>query len=91
MVVVIAIMSVFVLAGLGMLWSGLSDAYRSVCAGAWPTTRAAITDLGVREVGVGRGTNFEVHVRYRYTVQGVGFSGSRLAFGYRGSNSRAAV
>ncbi len=82
--------SLFYLIGFGLLGYGLWSARRSTQAAAWPTTPATITSLEVRENSHSDDTTYEVKVRYTYTVEGVAFEGSRLAFGYGGSSDREA-
>jgi hypothetical protein len=80
--------SVFYVIGFGVLGFGLWSARRSTQAGAWPTAPATITSLEVREDSDSDGSTYEVKVRYTYTVDGVAYDGSRLAFGYGSSSGR---
>lgn len=85
----ITIFSAFYVAGFGLLGYGLWNARRSMQAAAWPTAPATITSLAVAENSDGDGgTTYEVKVQYTYTVDGVQYEGSRLAFGYGGSSRR---
>jgi hypothetical protein len=81
---------VFFAVGFGLLGYGLWSARRSTQAGTWPTAPATITSLEIRENSDSDGTTYEVKVVYAYTVDGVSYEGSRLAFGYGGSSGREA-
>jgi hypothetical protein len=83
-----AFISIFYLVGFWLLGYGLWSARRSTQAAVWPTTPGTITQLEVREDSDGDGVSYEVKVRYTYTVAGVAYEGSRLAFGYGGSSGR---
>jgi hypothetical protein len=80
----------FYVVGFGLLGFGVWSARRSTQAAGWPTTPATITNLEISESSDGDGTSYEVKVQYSYTVDGVGYAGSRLAFGYSGSSGRDA-
>ena len=82
--------SVFYVIGFGLLGYGLWSAHRSTQAAAWPTSPATITSLEVREKTDSDGSTYEVKVQYTYTVDGVAYEGTRLAFGYGGSSGREA-
>lgn len=82
--------SVFYAIGFGLLGYGLWSARRSTQAAAWPTAQATITTLEVCENSDSEGTTYKVEVQYSYTVDGVAYSGSRLAFGYGGGSEREA-
>lgn len=82
--------SVFYAIGFGMLGHGLWSVWRSTQAAAWPTTPATITSLECRENRDGDGDAYEVQVGYAYSVDGVDYEGSRLAFGYTGSSGKEA-
>jgi hypothetical protein len=82
--------SVFYLAGFGLLGYGLWSARRSTQAAHWPTTPGTLTniDLKMDSDSDGDGTTYEVQVEYTYTVAGKAYEGSRLAFGYTGGSDR---
>lgn len=82
--------SIFYLIGFGLLGFGLWNAHRSRQAAAWPTAPATITRLEVGENSDSDGSTYEVKVQYTYTVDGVAYEGSRLAFGYAASSGREA-
>lgn len=82
--------SVFYAVGFGMLGYGLWSARRSTQAASWPIVPAKITSLEVRDNSDGEDTTYEVKVQYTYTVDGVGYEGSRLAFGYARTSGREA-
>lgn len=83
-------MSAFSLIGFGILGYGVWSARRSTQAAAWPTALGTITQLSVQENSDSDGNTYEVKVQYTYTVDGVAYQGSRLAFGYGGSSGREA-
>ena len=80
--------SVFYIAGFAILGYGVWGAWRSTRAAAWPTTPATLTRLEVEENTRSEDSTYEVQVEYTYAVEGVDYQGSRLAFGYCGSNDR---
>jgi hypothetical protein len=84
----VVFVSVFYIIGFGLLGYGLSSARQSTQAAAWPTAPATITMREVRESSDSDGSTYEVKVQYTYTVAGVAYEGSRLAFGYGGSGER---
>src|SRR4051794_25671266 len=81
---------VFYLFGFGLLGAGLWSAWRSTQAAAWPTVPGALPRLSVNETSGGDAAPYEVKVQYPYTVDGVAYEGSRLAFGYASSSGREA-
>lgn len=80
--------SLFYAVGFGLLGYGLWSAWRSNQAAAWPTTPATITSLELHENPDSDGTTYEVKVQYTYTINGMAYHGSRLAFGYDASSGR---
>ena len=89
LVLLVAFLVIFYTVGFGLLWNTALEAWRSTKASNWPTTPASITLLEVGENSDGEGgTTYELKVQYRYTVDGVVYESSRLAFGYRGSSDR---
>jgi hypothetical protein len=80
--------SVFYAVGFFLLGYGLWSAQRSTQAATWPTSPARITSLEVHEKSDGDGTTYEVKVQYTYSVDGMDYEGSRLAFGYTASSGR---
>jgi hypothetical protein len=81
--------SVFYVVGFALLGYSLLSARRSTLASNWPTTPGAITQLSIEEKS-DEGTSYEVRVHYTYSVDGVAYDGSRLAFGYSSSSGREA-
>jgi hypothetical protein len=83
-----AFMGIFCLPGFVALGYGLLSARRSMLASTWPTARGVIAKVNLEQSsGGGDGsTVYGVRMRYRYTVDGVAYEGSRIAFGY-GSSS----
>jgi hypothetical protein len=86
----IVFISIFYLVGFGLLGFGLWSARRSTQAAAWPTTPGTITQLSIQEHSDSEGTSYEVKVQYQYTVDGIAYEGSRLAFGYGASSGKEA-
>jgi len=78
----------FYVIGIGILGQGLWEARRSARAASWPAASGTIKSIEVREDRNNEGATYSVHVQYAYTVEGVSYEGSRLAFGYGGSNNR---
>jgi hypothetical protein len=86
----IVFISVFYLVGFGILGYGVWSARRSTQAANWPTTPGTITQLSIQENSNADGSTCEVKVQYTYTVDGIAYEGSRLAFGYSGSSGKEA-
>jgi hypothetical protein len=86
----IAFLSIFYLIGFFVLGCGVFNAWRSTLARTWPTTRGRVTELALKENSDSDRSTYAVQVRYAYTVDGVAYEGSRLAFGYGASSDRAA-
>lgn len=84
----VAFIGLFYVVGFWLLASALWSAWRSSRASNWPTVPAAITRVEVKENPNSDGETYEVEVRYTYTVNGVAYEGSRLAFGYEASSNR---
>jgi Protein of unknown function (DUF3592) len=88
-----AFMSVFYVAGLGIIGYALWCVQRSAQAAAWPTTAATDWRLQADERASqdrrGQSNIYEVKIQYSYAVEGVNYEGTRLAFGYAGSNRPA--
>jgi hypothetical protein len=85
-----AFISIFYLVGFGLLGFGMWSARRSTQAATWPTAPGTITRLEVHENSDSDGSTYEVKVQYTYTVDGVAYEGSRLAFGYAASSGKDA-
>lgn len=86
-----AFISIFYLAGFGLLAWGLWSARRSTQAATWPTVPGSITSVELAErLDSESSTTYEVQVQYTYTVEGLAYQGSRLAFGYTASSGRQA-
>ncbi len=80
--------SVFYVVGFGALGYGLLSARRSTQAANWPTTPGNLKAVELKENSSEDGLSYQVTVQYTYTVAGTKYDGSRLAFGYYGSNVR---
>jgi len=76
----------FYVVGFGVLGGGIWGAYASSLAGSWPTTPGTIRRLELKEQRGGEDETAIVEVEYSYAVNGVDYEGSRLAYGYCGSN-----
>lgn len=82
---------VFYAVGLGIFGYALWSARRSNVAARWPVTLGAIESCSLESNSDDDGgTTYEVKVRYKYTVHQKEYHGSRLAFGYSGSNGWSA-
>lgn len=81
----IPFLGVLFLFGLLAFVGGLVEARSARRAGRWPTAPAAVTRVAVVEDD----GCFRVEVAYTFAVDGVEYTGSRLAFGYGGSSERA--
>jgi hypothetical protein len=79
--------SLFYLAGFGLLGFGLWSAYRSTESADWPTADCTLSKL-VLDERHDDGVIYQVQVEYSYTVAGNVYNGSRVAFGYGGSSNR---
>jgi hypothetical protein len=86
----VAVISVFYAAGFAVLGFGLWGVRRSSQAAGWPTAPAMVTHLEMKESSGREGATYQVIVRYTYTVDGVTYTGDRLAFGYVDSDGREA-
>lgn len=71
--------------GFGLILSSLLIARQSIRAANWPTTPATILQIELTE-----GETYAVEVDYQYTVKGISYVGTRLAFGYKGDSNREA-
>jgi hypothetical protein len=87
--VVICLGALYVI-GFWLLGKGLISARRSTQAATWPTAPGVIESLEVKRSPDENKTIYEVVVEYTYVVNGVTYQGSRLAFGYEGSDDRGA-
>jgi hypothetical protein len=79
--------SVFYFVGFSLLGYGLWSAYRSLRAGDWPSVEGSLTKVELVETH-NDGTTWKVVPEYSYSVAGQHYDGSRLAYGYAGSNTR---
>jgi hypothetical protein len=84
----ICLLVTFYVGGFLLLGTTLRGAGRSMQVAAWPTTPATLTNLDLPEYADDDGTTYAVEARYTYTVGGVAYEGSRLAFGYVASSGR---
>jgi hypothetical protein len=84
---------IFYLIGFGLLGYGAWGAWRSTRAGTWPATLGSVTEVSLEQnhsSDAESGPTYEVKVRYSYTVNGVAYEGSRIAFGYGADGSQEA-
>lgn len=83
-----AFMSLFFVIGFGLLTWGIISARRSLAVGAWPVAPGVIDtcEIVTKSGGSDGGTTYEVKVSYTYSVNQKKYTGSRVAFGYGGSD-----
>jgi hypothetical protein len=86
----IAFVSLFYVIGFALFFDSLGKARLSIRAANWPTTPARITQLEIKENWGDDSTTYRVEVEYRYVVNRVAHTGSRLAFGYTGDSNQEA-
>src|SRR5580698_1080647 len=79
--------SLFYVVGISMLGYSLWSAYQSVRAANWPAVDGSLTKVELVETH-NDGTTWKVEPEYSYSVAGQLYKGSRLAYGYAGSNTR---
>ena len=82
----IVFISIFFLIGFGVFGWGLLSLYRGHSAKAWPTTRGEILESRIHESRDSDGSMWETKVKYRYVCNGREFEGTRITFGYSGSD-----
>lgn len=84
--------SIFCVAGFATVAHGLWSARQSMRAAKWPTVPATITHLEVKETSGNSDdpTTYVVKLQYQYVVDGIGYTSSRLAFGYDGDSNQEA-
>jgi len=83
------LISIFFLAGFGLLGGGLYFLYKAKTAEGWAETKGSIKSCELIEDSSGDDTTWSVKVAYDYSVDGRSFSGDRVAFGYAGSSTLA--
>jgi hypothetical protein len=77
--------------GFATLAHGLWNARQSMRAAKWPTVPATITQLEVEEKSSNDDpTYYVVKLQYQYVVGDVGYTSSRIAFGYAEDSNQAA-
>ena len=79
--------SIFFAVGFGLLGWGLFSLFKSRAAQQWPQTTATLTSCELVEDSGSDSTTWQVKVGYTYSVNGIEYAGSRVAFGYNGSSS----
>lgn len=82
--------SVFVLAGLFLLYGALSNILKTHQASSWPTTTAAVTAVALKRSAGSKRPTYQADVRYTYRVSGQSCTGSTLSIGYGGSSDLSA-
>ena len=87
---VVAILSIFYVAGFGLLGYSLLSMKRSTEAAAWPSAVGTIVSCDLESNSDEDGTSYEVKVSYSYTVAGRELTNDVLAFGYYASSGRKA-
>ena len=84
--------------GLGLLLFGRSARRKALASQSWPTVAGTVTESEVKvtEHTSGDGTNehaithYKPVVKYQYSVEGMEYAGSRIAFGAMNSAQSAA-
>jgi hypothetical protein len=82
------LLSIFFAVGFGMIGHATVTMRASKIAGSWPTTEGSLTRSFVNEIYGSDITTYEARVEYSYSVDGVRYSGDRIAFGYTPSSER---
>jgi hypothetical protein len=82
----VVFISVFYIVGIFILTYSLRSTWQSTQAAKWPTTPAILTESKIVQHQDDDGSSYEVKVQYSYTVDGVVYEGSRVAFGYSASS-----
>ena len=85
-----AFISVFYLAGFGMLGYGIWSIKRSNEVESWPITDGRVESCKLVSNTGGESTTYKVEVRYRYRVKGQEYAHDKLAFGYTASSGLSA-
>ncbi len=78
----------FFAVGFGLLGYGGFSYYQGRRSLSWPQVPANISKCKIEENSDGDGTTWKVKVLYDYSVEGVSYSGDRIAYGYGGSSTR---
>ena len=78
----------FFLVGFGLLGAGLYSLFKTKIALSWPEASGSLKSCELVEDSSGESTTWRVRVAYDYSVDGHGYSGDRVAFGYSGSSTR---
>ncbi len=83
---------IFVVVGAIVLFVGARGIIRARSSLSWPTTQGKIVESSVehnRSSGSngGNSTTYEAEILYEFTVEGMTFSGSRIAYGDYGSSN----
>jgi hypothetical protein len=74
------------LVGFGIFGWGLWTAWRSSQASEWPVVEGKLTHVSLDRRSGNKSVTYEVKVEYHYEAEGREYTGTRLAFGYTGSN-----
>ena len=79
----------FICIGLVMLVFAVYGSIRSIHASRWPAVAARLLSAELEtDFGKNGRVSYRVRVRYEYGVDGIVYSGDRVAFGYHGSSER---
>lgn len=83
--------SLFFAVGIGLLAYAGYSAMRSKEAGTWPVAEGRLLSADLKSNSDSEGsTTYQVKVSYQYAVDGMTYTGDRLAFGYGGSSGQSA-
>ena len=80
---------VFILLGLGMLAYGIYSFLRGREALSWPSVKGKLIYCELTSDSDDGSTTWKVEVRYTYRAAGKEHEGTRIAFGYSGSNAKS--
>ena len=83
--------SVFIAIGFGILGWSIHSWVKFRQAEKWPTVTAIIESCRFLEDRDPEDTTYKVENRYSYVVDGISYTGDRIAFGYSGSSNEEEV
>lgn len=82
-------LGIFILVGAIAVGCGLYNLIRSVRCANWPTTDGVVESANItrHEGDADHGDTFSAEITYQYSIAGIHFEGTRLAFGAMSSSS----